>query len=94
MGRFHLGAGSQLTLNSEQKHTVQCAHHTHTRPCPSPANACLQYYSFAGPMNGTLTAKACGIGGFPATVTVFAEAAVEGGKPTPLGCGTCAKPAV
>ncbi|KAL4420513.1 hypothetical protein ABPG75_010169 [Micractinium tetrahymenae] len=52
------------------------------------------YFSFAGPLNGTLTAKACGTGGFGATVTVFAEAAVEGGKPTALGCGTCAKPAV
>lgn len=54
----------------------------------------LQYFSFAAPMNGTLTAKACGTGGFGATVTVLAEASVEGGKPTPLGCGTCAKPAM
>lgn len=54
----------------------------------------LQYYSYSPAKNGTLTAKACGTGGFLATVTIMAEAAVEGGKPTALACGTCTKPAV
>lgn len=57
---------------------------------PSPA---LQYYSYFTPADGILTVKACGSGGFNATVTVLAEASVEGGQPTPLACGTCAKPA-
>ncbi|PSC72081.1 hypothetical protein C2E20_4611 [Micractinium conductrix] len=35
---------------------------------------------------------ACGTG-FGATVTIMAEATVEGGKATAVGCGTCAKPA-
>ncbi len=52
----------------------------------------MQYYSYSAQMDGQLTVKACG-NGFKATVTIWAEAAVEGGQPTPVGCGTCALPA-
>lgn len=52
----------------------------------------MQFYGYTAQMDGQLTVKACG-NGFKTTVTILAEAAVEGGQPTPIGCGTCALPA-
>lgn len=80
-------------MNSESPSTWPCrgvvGTPTHILHPPLP----LQYYSYYTPAAGILTVKACGTAGFAATVTVMAEASVEGGKPTPLACGTCTKPA-
>lgn len=55
---------------------------------------CLQYFSYAVPVTGVVTVKACGKTSFNPTVTIMAEASVEGGSATPVACGTCSKPAM